>query len=179
MSIPRRLGRLARGFVLNLQEDHRFRETLRVGRERGETLKETFGEAFGAAWRGAAEEWRAAEEDRLRDERLGPEDPAGERPGDRNGAGGGGDSRRWSYSSTTFAPRKFPLPVLTAYQRLGLDAGAGLEEVSRKRRELVKRYHPDRFSDPEKRVRAERLTAEINAAHDTISRHFSGGARRP
>jgi DnaJ-domain-containing protein 1 len=182
VSIPRRLGRLARGFVLNLQEDDRFRETLRVGRERGETLKETFGEAFGAAWRGAAEEWRTAEEERLRGERPETGGPGG-RSGDRNGAGDGGGaesgSRRWSYSSTTFAPRKFPVPVLTAYQRLGLDTGAGLEEVSRKRRELVKRYHPDRFSDPEKRARAERLTAEINAAHDTIARHFSGGARRP
>jgi curved DNA-binding protein CbpA len=46
-----------------------------------------------------------------------------------------------------------------------------MEEVSRKRRELVKRYHPDRFPDPEKRVKAERLTAQINAAHDTIRRH--------
>lgn len=175
MSIPRRLGRLARGFVLNLQEDNRFRETLRVGRERGETLKETFGEAFSAAWRGAAEEWRTDEEERLREEREGPEA--------RTGGGGHGrsghNSHRWSHSSTTFAPRKFPIPVLTAYQRLGLDTGAGPEEASRKRRELIKRYHPDRFSDPDKRVRAERLTAEINAAHDTIVRHFSGGSRRP
>ena len=46
-----------------------------------------------------------------------------------------------------------------------------MDEVDRKRRELVKRFHPDRFSDPEKRVRAERVTAEINAAHDAIERH--------
>jgi DNA gyrase subunit A len=32
VSIPRRLGRIARGFVSNLQEDERFRETLRTGR---------------------------------------------------------------------------------------------------------------------------------------------------
>jgi curved DNA-binding protein CbpA len=49
-----------------------------------------------------------------------------------------------------------------------------MEEVDRKRRELVKRFHPDRFSDPEKRLRAERVTAEINAAHDTIERHGEG-----
>jgi curved DNA-binding protein CbpA len=47
-----------------------------------------------------------------------------------------------------------------------------MDEVDRKRRELVKRFHPDRFSDPEKRVRAERVTAEINAAHDSIERHI-------
>jgi curved DNA-binding protein CbpA len=49
-----------------------------------------------------------------------------------------------------------------------------MEEVDRKRRDLIKRFHPDRFSDPEKRVRAERLTAEINAAHDTVERHLAG-----
>jgi curved DNA-binding protein CbpA len=47
-----------------------------------------------------------------------------------------------------------------------------MEEVDRKRRELVKRYHPDRFSEPEKRTRAERITAEINSAHDAIERHI-------
>jgi hypothetical protein len=164
VSIPRRLGRLARGFVNNLQEDDRFRETLRVGRERGETLRETFGDAFSAAWRGASEEWNTAEEERRTSE--------GQESGERRQS----SSRTGSYwqraSSTTFAPRKFPLPVLKAYDRLGLDTGAGLEEVGRKRRELVKRYHPDRFPDPDKRVRAERLTSEINAAHDTIARHL-------
>ena len=50
--------------------------------------------------------------------------------------------------------------------------GASIEEVDKKRRDLIKRYHPDRFSEPEKRVRAERITAEINAAHDAIERHL-------
>ena len=49
---------------------------------------------------------------------------------------------------------------------------AGLEEVGRRRRGLVKRYHPDRFADPEQRERAERLTAEINAAHDVVERYL-------
>jgi hypothetical protein len=176
LSIPRRLGRLARGFVTNLQEDDRLRETLRAGRERGETLRDSFGGAFEAAWRGAAEEWRTGEEERQREE---------EQQGEETGDGGEksssrGDSSRWdsyhrSYSSTTFAPRKFPPPVLKAYERLGLLPGADLEEISRKRRDLVKRYHPDRFSDPDKRTRAERLTSEINAAHDTVARHLMRG----
>jgi curved DNA-binding protein CbpA len=70
-------------------------------------------------------------------------------------------------------PAELPPGVLAAYNRLSLAPGAAMEEVDRKRRELVKRSHPDRFSDPEKRVRAERVTAEINAAHDTIERYFA------
>jgi DnaJ-domain-containing protein 1 len=152
VSIPRRLGRIARGFVSNLQEDERFRETLRPVRERGETLRG----AFEAALRGAAEEWRAAEERRTARERT--SDP---------------DGWRARASSTTFAPpRRYPPDVLAAYNRLGLMPGTPIDEVDKKRRELIKRYHPDRFSDPEKRARAERVTAEINAAHDRIERHL-------
>lgn len=147
MSIPRRLGRLARGLVSNLQEDERFRETLRTGRERTETLRS----AFEAALRGAAEEWRNAEEQRQTR-------ASGER------------SERWRPSSTF--PRRYPPDVLAAYNRLDLMPGTSIIEVDRKRRELVKRYHPDRFSEPGKRARAERITAEINASHDTIERHL-------
>jgi DnaJ-class molecular chaperone len=147
VSIPRRLGRIARGFVSNLQEDERFRETLRTGRERGEVLRG----AFEAALRGASEEWRAARESASR---------------------GNPDGWRTRDSSTTFAPRRHPPDVLAAYHRLGLMPGASIEEVDKKRRELIKRYHPDRFSEPEKRARAERVAAEINAAHDKIERHL-------
>ena len=149
MSIPRRLGRLARGLVSNLQEDERFRETLRAGRERTETLRG----AFEAALRGATEEWRRAEEERQRGERMAGEGDGGWRP------------------SSAF-PRRYPPNVLAAYDRLGLMPGASIEEVDKKRRELVKRYHPDRFSEPEARARAERITAEINAAHEAIERHL-------
>jgi DnaJ-class molecular chaperone len=150
VSIPRRLGRLARGLVSNLQEDERFRETLRTGRERGEALRG----AFEAALRGASEEWRNAEEQRRARERAAGERSDGWRP------------------SATFPPRRYPANVLAAYDRLGLMPGASIEEVDKKRRELVKRYHPDRFSEPEARARAERITSEINAAHETIERHL-------
>ncbi len=161
MSIPRRLGRLARGFVSNIDDD-RLRETVRVGRERGETLKD----ALGAAWRGAAEEWRSAAEERASEE--------------ENQAAAGRYARarerwseaRWTASSPRYTPRQYPPHVLAAYHRLGLGAGSSLDEANRKRRELVKRYHPDRFVEPGQRARAERLTAEINAAHDVIERHL-------
>ena len=154
MSIPRRLGRLAQGFVSSLQEDERFRERLRTSRERSEALRG----AFEAAWKGASEEWRRAEERRAAEESS--RTRSQERPSG------------WRATATTFAPRRYPPNVLAAYDRLGLAPGASMEEVDRKRRELVKRFHPDRFSDPEKRVRAERVTAEINAAHDAIERHI-------
>jgi DnaJ-domain-containing protein 1 len=146
VSIPYRLGRLARGFVYTLQEDERFGEKLRAGRERGEAIKN----AFESALRGAAEEWRSAGEDARR---------RTHRPG---GA-----------STATFRPRRYPPEVVAAYNKLGLQVGAPMEEVSRKRRELIKRFHPDRFPDADKRARAERLAAEINASHDVIARYLS------
>jgi DnaJ-domain-containing protein 1 len=154
VSLGRRLGRLARGFVSNIS-DERLRETIGIGRERSETLKG----AFQAAWRGATEEWRAAEERASRERAS--EERASEEP-----------VNEWYSSSTRYAPKKYPPNVITAYQRLNLGPGTNLEEVNRKRRELVKRYHPDRFVDSEQRKRAERLTAEINAAHDTIERYL-------
>jgi DnaJ-domain-containing protein 1 len=160
VSIPRRLGRLAQGFVSSLQEDERFRERLRTGRERSEALKG----AFEAAWKGASEEWRRAEERRIAEEET------SEYGGSRSRDGTSG----WRSAATTFTPLRYPPNVLAAYNRLGLAPGASMEGVDRKRRELVKRFHPDRFSDPEKRVRAERVTAEINAAHDAIERHLAG-----
>jgi DnaJ-class molecular chaperone len=153
VSIPRRLGRIARGLVSNLQEDDRFRETLRSGRERGEALRG----AFEAAWRGASEEWRNAEEQRQARERA---------------AGARSDGWRPSAASP---PRRYPPGVLAAYDRLGLVPGASIEEVDKTRRELIKRSHPDRFSEPDQRARAERITAEINAAHDIIERHLTKG----
>ena len=152
MSIPRRLGRLAQGFVSSLQEDERFRERLRIGRERSDALRG----AFEAAWKGASEEWRRAEE------RRAAEEAAAER------------TSGWRSATTTFIPRRYPPHVLAAFDRLGLVPGASMEEVDRKRRDLVKRFHPDRFSDPEKRARAERVTSEINAAHDAIERFEVG-----
>ena len=176
MGIPRRLGRLARGFVSTLQEDEhlneRVRETIRNGRESGESLKS----AVGAAWRGAAEEWRSVEEEEQstseqekRDKREDRAGVGGE--GGRTGSSAKAGPRTGARPGTGWLPRKYPPNVLAAYRRLGLENGADMDEVHRKRRDLVKRYHPDRFSDPEKRVKAERLTAQINAAHDTIRRH--------
>ena len=160
MSIGRRLGRLARGFVSKSIDEERLRETIRVSRERGETLKG----AFEAARRGFAEEWRAAEE------RTVEEEPYRERTGRASGYW----SEAWR-AAPRYVPKKYPPEVLVAYHKLGLSPGSPLEEASRKRRELVKLHHPDRFADPAHRERAERLTAEINAAHDVVERYLLRG----
>ncbi len=168
MSIPRRLGRLASGFLSTIQEDERVRERLRTGRERRETLRG----AFEAALRTAQEELRRAEERRRAEEgrSAGTASAGNARQSFGNRASG-------RTSSRTFAPLRYPANVLSAYARLDLAPGAPMEEVDRKRRELVKRFHPDRFPDPDKRARAERLTAEINAAHDAIERHIQRKTR--
>ena len=159
MSIPRRLGRLARGFVSNIN-DERLKETVRTGRERGESLRD----ALGAARRGFTEEWRRANEERVAEERI-AEGVSGERSS-RDRTNG------WWATAPRYMPKQYPPEVLAAYHRLGLGAGSPLEEVNKKRRDLVKRYHPDRFVEPEQRARAEKLTAEINAAHDVVERHL-------
>ncbi len=167
MSLGRRLGRLARGFVSkNIGED-RFKDTVRYGRERGETLKD----AFGAAWRGAAEEWRAAEQRRVAEEEAAGERPAAERASTR---ASWRPSGAWRDTASGYVPRRYPPEVLVAYHKLDLSPGDGLEAANKRRRELVKRYHPDKFVESEKRARAERLTAEINAAHDVLERYLSG-----
>ena len=158
MSLGRRLGRLARGFVSNV-DDERLRGAIRAGRERSEILRD----AFEAAWRGVAEEWRTASEERI---------TRGEAFGENSSNHA---SSTWWATTPRYTPRKYPPHILTAYHRLNLGADSSLEEVRRKRRELVKRYHPDHFVDAEQRTRAERLTAEINAAHDTIKRHLLNG----
>ncbi len=160
MSLGRRLGRLARGFVSKNVDEERLRETIRVGRERGETLKD----AFQAARRGFTEEWRAAEE------RAAEEEPQTERTGRASGYW----AEAWR-AAPRYVPKKYPPEVLVAYHKLGLSPGSSLEEASRKRRELVKLHHPDRFADPAQRERAERLTAEINAAHDVVERYVLRG----
>jgi hypothetical protein len=135
LSIPRRLGRLARGFVSGMQRG----EDSSPGREAASDARREFEHvkrAFRAAWRGASEEWRERTE--------------------------AAKARR------STAPKE----VRRAYARLGLRVDSRLESVDQARRELVKKYHPDRFSDPEQRRRAEKITAEINAAHDTIERYL-------
>ena len=61
------------------------------------------------------------------------------------------------------------------YARLELPVGAGLAEVRRAHRELMRKYHPDRFTfDPELEQKATRLSQELNAAVDGLTRYLEG-----
>ena len=126
MSIPRRLGLLARGFVSNMNDD-RLKETVRVGRERGETLKD----ALGAAWRGAAEEWRSAAEERASEEEN--QAAAGHSAGRARERW---SESRWTASSPRYTLKQYPPHVLAAYHRLGLGDGRGQQKASRTRQAL-------------------------------------------
>jgi curved DNA-binding protein CbpA len=71
------------------------------------------------------------------------------------------------------------MDVRRCLQLLELEEGASMEEARRSYRELVRVWHPDRFSgDPGLRRRAEEKSKELNVAYETLSRRLEQeGAR--
>lgn len=64
------------------------------------------------------------------------------------------------------------------YRILELSSGATQEEVKRSYRELVKVWHPDRFSsDPKLQKRAQEKLKQINLAYEWICKGETGGPR--
>lgn len=55
------------------------------------------------------------------------------------------------------------------YQVLGVPLGASEEVVRNAYRELVRKYHPDQFTDDRAKELAEAKMREINAAYDAIT----------
>jgi len=55
------------------------------------------------------------------------------------------------------------------YEVLGVDRNSTPEEIKKKYREKVKKYHPDRYTDPELRKAAEEKFKEIQEAYDVLS----------
>lgn len=72
-------------------------------------------------------------------------------------------------------PRPPPRPPAEAYTRartiLGVRRGAPQAVVERKYRELLARWHPDKFRDADKRADAETRFKEIRAAYDFLKDH--------
>jgi hypothetical protein len=61
------------------------------------------------------------------------------------------------------------MPRDSDYEVLGLRPGASLDEAKQAHRDLVKVWHPDRFSnDPRLQARAQEKLQEINAAYDRV-----------
>ncbi len=57
------------------------------------------------------------------------------------------------------------------YEILGLKVGALPAEVKQAYRELAKLWHPDRFSDPQQKLRAEEQIKKINQAYQALKFH--------
>jgi len=64
------------------------------------------------------------------------------------------------------------------YEVLGLKDGASIEEVKKAYRELVKKYHPDRYMDNPLSDLAEEKLREINEAYDYIIKNAGNGQRQ-
>ncbi len=57
------------------------------------------------------------------------------------------------------------------YDALEIKPGASLEEIKQAYRQVMKKYHPDRFaSNPEKRRYAEQLAQKINEAYEYLKK---------
>ncbi|HEY8500683.1 MAG TPA: DnaJ domain-containing protein [Clostridia bacterium] len=64
------------------------------------------------------------------------------------------------------------------YEVLGLKDGASIEEVKKAYRELVKKYHPDRYMDNPLSELAEEKLREINEAYDYIIKNAGNGQKQ-
>ena len=66
---------------------------------------------------------------------------------------------------------------MNPYEVLGVPENATDEQIKNAYKELVKKYHPDRYQDNPLADLAEDKLAEINEAYDTIMRMRSGSGQ--
>ncbi|BAZ19545.1 heat shock protein DnaJ domain-containing protein [Kalymmatonema gypsitolerans NIES-4073] len=71
------------------------------------------------------------------------------------------------------------LNINDAYSILGLKPGASPTEVKRAYRKLVKIWHPDRFSHPQKKQEAEQKIKQINEAYNKLKSDLPSSAHQP
>jgi len=64
------------------------------------------------------------------------------------------------------------------YEVLGLKDGASIDEIKKAYRELVKKYHPDRYMDNPLSDLAEEKLREINEAYDILMKNGGNGYRQ-
>ena len=65
---------------------------------------------------------------------------------------------------------------MNPYEVLGVSENASEEEIKRAYKELVKKYHPDRYQDNPLADLAEDKLREVNEAYDMLMRGRNGGA---
>jgi preprotein translocase subunit Sec63 len=62
-------------------------------------------------------------------------------------------------------------PEAKYYEALEIKSGASMDEIKAAYRQVMKKYHPDKFaSDPEKQKYAEQLAQKINEAYDYLKK---------
>ncbi len=71
------------------------------------------------------------------------------------------------------------LNINDAYSILELKPGASPTEVKRAYRKLVKIWHPDRFSHPQKKQEAEQKIKQINEAYNKLKSNLPSSAPQP
>jgi len=64
------------------------------------------------------------------------------------------------------------------YEVLGLKEGASIEEIKKAYRDLVKKYHPDRYRDNPLSDLAEEKLREINEAYDILIKNAGNGRQQ-
>ena len=64
------------------------------------------------------------------------------------------------------------------YEVLGIKEGASEEEIKQAYREMVKKYHPDKFVDNPLQGLAEEKMREINEAYDYLIKNYNKGGSR-
>ena len=71
---------------------------------------------------------------------------------------------------STSRPRPRFDPTINYYQVLDVSVGATREEITRAYRGLMRITHPDNFSDPDQRAKAEERAKLVNAAYTVLSK---------
>ena len=64
---------------------------------------------------------------------------------------------------------------MNPYEVLGVRETASDEEIRKAYLELVKKYHPDRFTDESAKELANEKLTRINEAYDMLTRNKKGG----
>ncbi|KAF0307824.1 DnaJ subfamily C member 22 [Amphibalanus amphitrite] len=76
----------------------------------------------------------------------------------------------WSRAWNSFLESVDPSGRYAALEVLGLNKTATQEDITARYRELTKSLHPDRFTDPGEKAKAEEAFMEINLAYDKLSK---------